>query len=682
MRAGRISAGGYDDFMAVVEDREFGITVLGRTLEHLGTQMYKRRDVALAELVANAWDAGATEVSISVPTASDYQAATGEVSVTDNGSGMSPDQVDDEYLVIGRNRRAEGQAAPKSRRVMGRKGVGKLAGFGLGRKMHVSTWQHGTVTSIELDGQKLKADGGQTKTLTIDGTVSDDTTALPYPSGTRVVMSALKHKTPPDIQGLHQALARRFSRTVTGEMKIVINGADLQQPQIDLSLREPEKEEKTEDLGDGNSITWWAGFSKTVLPSELQGFTVLVNGKTAQAPPYFFGVEATASGQHGTKYLTGVIEADYLDDGEDDDSDRISTDRQEIDWEDESTRAFKAWGESLTRRLLRERASARGKAAEKRVLDNEGLASRLARLDPPSREKATKFIQSLGSAETEEEKILPLADTIIQAFEYQQFHDYISELDAASDDPVQFAKAVDYMHGWRMLESRALLEVIKGRIEIVEKFFGMIVNNATETAHTVGQDNLHDLVARYPWLLDPDWQVLAEEKTMTKQLREWGIEEGRDRDDTRYDFLALQGDGQTVVIEIKRSLHAATLEDLQQLERYVNKLGMGRPNVTGAFITGKHYAMLENTLESWRRRTDIQLLTWDQIHGRTAKHYENYRAILEGDLDADGFGQRAREVAMTREVLKSATSYRGQRERKAGLGPQDNHHNASGAAAE
>src|SRR5689334_15608636 len=36
--------------------RTFTITVLGRLLELLGLQMYKRRDIALAELVANCWD--------------------------------------------------------------------------------------------------------------------------------------------------------------------------------------------------------------------------------------------------------------------------------------------------------------------------------------------------------------------------------------------------------------------------------------------------------------------------------------------------------------------------------------------------------------------------------------------------------------------------------------------------
>lgn len=658
--------------MAPENQRTFEITVLGRTLEHLGTQMYKRRDVAIAELVANAWDAGATEVQIDVPQASAYNPTTSVISVTDNGTGMSADQVDDDYLVIGRNRRADGQKAPEGRTVMGRKGVGKLAGFGLGRTMNILTWRERIATSVDLDGKKLKAEGGQSKRLELLGTVGDVPSDVPYSSGTRISMMALKHKTPPDAAGLHQSLARRFSRTVTGKMCIVINGDELRPPDLHLTLREPNQGEQECTLDDGNKVTWWAGFSSTVLPTELQGFTVLVNGKTAQAPPYFFGVEGTASGQHGTKYLTGVIEADFLDEGADDESDRISTDRQEIDWDDESTVAFGEWGDDLTRRLLRERTKARGVQAEKAVLSDETLALRLNQLDKPSRDKAKKFIHSLGSSDTPPEKVLPLADTIIQAFEYRQFHDYIAELEDASEDPEQFAKAVTYIHGWRVLESRALLEVVKGRIEIVQKFFAMIVNNAAETAHNTGQDNMHDLVARYPWLLNPDWQVLSEETSISKQLREWGAADLPTRDDTRYDFLALSGEGQTVVIEIKRSEHPATLEDLQQLERYVNKLGQARPVVLGAFITGKHYAMTQTTLETWERRADIELLTWGDVHGRTAKHYENYRAILEGDLSADSFSSRAREVAMTREVLQKGTSYRQRSQRREGIGPQDN----------
>ncbi|MCZ4546196.1 MULTISPECIES: ATP-binding protein [Rhodococcus] len=653
--------------------RRFEITVLGRTLEHLGTQMYKRRDVAIAELVANAWDAGATNVELTIPTKSSYDRDVSTVVILDNGIGMTADQVEDEYLVIGRNRRSAGQSSPIGRRVMGRKGVGKLAGFGLGRKMVVETWRDEKYTRFELDGAKLKADGGEVRTLGIEGVVKEVPISEKSESGTRVTMRMLKHKTPPDIDGLHRSLARRFSRSVVGEMKISINGEILREPDIEFVYRLPVSGEQIEKLPSGDSVRWWAGFSDKVLPSELQGFTVIVNGKTAQAPPYFFGVEGTASGQHGTKYLSGVMEADFLDSGDDDESDRISTDRQEIDWEDEATLELKSWGDQLTRKLLRERLSRRENETEKTVTSDPRLKGRLDSLDSPSKAQATKFIRALGNAEVNPERINSLADTILQAFEYRQFHDYISELETASEDPEQFGKTVAYIQGWKVLESRAILEVVKGRIEIIEKFFAMIVNNASETAHVRGNDNMHDLLASYPWLINPEWQVLSEEKTISKQLEEWNLSEvsnGKGRDSTRYDFLALNGDGQLVVIEIKRSGHDATLDDLHQLEGYVNKLSVGQSNIIGVFIASDNYSMMDRVLESWKNRDDIDLLTWSQVHKRTASHYYHYKSILDSDLNTDSFDRKVREVSLTRSVL-ATSSYRDKDARASGMGPQD-----------
>jgi hypothetical protein len=660
--------------MDLTMTRIFGITVLGRTLEHLGTQMYKRRDVALAELVANAWDAGAKEVRVSIPLPNEYEPAKSEIAVTDDGLGMSADQVDNDYLVIGRNRRSSGQPAPEQRKIMGRKGVGKLAGFGLGRRMNVETWQEGTLTSFELDGQALKADEGTSKELEVMGTLGPVGGDLPFAHGTRISMRALKHKTPPDIDGLHQSLARRFSRTVVGEMSIYINDEPLRSLSTVLTSREPESGEtiaQVDETDDNTLVEYWAGFSKNVLPSELQGFTILVNGKTAQAPPYFFGVEGTASGQHGTKYLTGVITADYLDDGDDDESDRISTDRQEIDWEDDATQALKKWGDALTRRLLRDRLKAREDQAERNVMDDVELKRRLDFLDAPSQAKARGFIRSLGKTEAEPERILALSDTIVQAFEYRQFHDYISELDAASEDPEELAKAISYIQGWRALESRALLEVIKGRLEIIEKFFTMIVNDSPETAPLVGADNIHDLIGRYPWLLNPDWQVFSEETSMSKQLREWGAADIEPRDDTRYDFLALTGSGATIVVEIKRGAHDANLEDLQRFERYISKLSLGRPDITGVFITGQSYALPAKLLSGWQERGEIELLLWSDVHRRAYRHYEHYKAILEGDVNDDHFSRKVREVQMTRSIVASGSSYRAPIERREGLGTSD-----------
>ena len=74
-----------------VRERNFPLTVMGRTLEHLGTQMYKRRDAAIAELVANAWDAGATNVSVYVGDTASYDPTHTAVEVTDDGQGFDVD---------------------------------------------------------------------------------------------------------------------------------------------------------------------------------------------------------------------------------------------------------------------------------------------------------------------------------------------------------------------------------------------------------------------------------------------------------------------------------------------------------------------------------------------------------------------------------------------------------------
>ena len=65
-------------------------------------------------------------------------------------------------------------------------------------------------------------------------------------------------------------------------------------------------------------------------------------------------------------------------------------------------------------------------------------------------------------------------------------------------------------------------------------------------------------------LLNPEWQVLAEEKRITTQLREWGQKDLPDYKG-RYDFLALGSEGLLAIIEIKRPDHPAELAEMNKL---------------------------------------------------------------------------------------------------------------------
>jgi len=657
------------------ETREFSITVLGRTLEHLGVQMYKRRDVAIAELVANCWDAGAENVYIRVPDQEHYDQVTSSIVITDDGIGMDADQIQEEYLVVGRNRRRTSSGAARGRLVMGRKGIGKLAGFGVATRVQVTTWREETATTFTLDLRDLKGEDGQTEKVPIVGVITSPPSDIDSSSGTRIVLADLKHKTPLDLNGLREALGRRFSRTVRGQMKIFINGDEMGDPVLDLETRLPDDgvEYESIHLSDGTKIRYSYGFAKEPISSaQMRGFTIYVAGKTAQAPPFFFNVEGTASGQHGTRYVTGAIEADFLDEGSDDESDLISTDRQEIAWEDESVQVFYLWGQELTRRLLRDWATRKGEVVEDHVLANSGLHARLDRLDPPSRAEALRLIRQMGKADPAPEATLDLADTLIRAYEYRQFHDVVNQIDAVGDEPDQLQVLLTHLSDWKVLESRAILEVIKGRIDIVDKFHSMILTGVPETARPAGTDNMHDLLAGSPWILNPDWQILSEETTISRQLREWGAEDvGEEEGRMRYDFLALADDHRLAIIEIKRSNHAVEYDELSRLEKYKQLLSRAHQNIYMVMVCSGTVNVSEDYRKLWENRLDGEITTWEQIYERTRRYYQHYQAVLRNDVDHIDFINKEREVARTRQILSLNTTYRNKKDRTAGLGEQD-----------
>ncbi|MFD5109234.1 ATP-binding protein [Streptomyces cinereoruber] len=649
--------------------RTYTIQVLGRTLEHLGAQMYKRRDTAIAELVANCWDAGARSVEISIDV-DGYSRESSIISISDDGIGMTSDEVQSDYLVVGRNRRSSGadENPVPQRRIMGRKGIGKLAGFGIASKMQVSTWRDGQFTSFEMDLDELKRDttpGQLVEPVPIRARIGTPGQTAGS-SGTKIVLANLKHSTPLNAESLRESLARRFSRLTRGEMTITVNDILVEDPHIDFEERVPAQGFETFKLPSGRDIRYFYGFSEVPLASTiLRGFAVYVNGKIAQTSPFFFFAEGTASGQHGMRHLHGEIHADFLDEGSDDSSDVISTDRQEIDWEADVSKELREWGAKITRKALRDWAGRRGTAVVKSVWEDPDFTARIEALDEPSRSQIKKFLHSLGQSGSETEKTRPLADSMIKAFEYRHFHDIISDIEEVSHDPQRLQEMVERIAKWKVLESRAILEVIDGRIAIIDKFNRALVENISETAHPAGSENLHDLIAWYPWLINPEWQVLYEEKQISKQLREWKVRDFDEKDLSRYDFLALTGDGTLKVVEIKRSGHTVTRDDVQKLDRYVDALASAYSKIEAVFISGDRY---EFPLERWN--SSAERLTWNGVYQQVSKYYDHYREVLKSDVSSDGFDRKRREVVQTRKVLDRG-AYRSPADRRAGLGVQD-----------
>jgi hypothetical protein len=132
----------------------------GRIIEHLGIQMYQSPTAAIAELVSNAWDADAENVWLTIP---ETRSASAEVVVKDDGFGMTFEDCEKRFLRVGYNRRKTPgvqEKTDKDRQVLGRKGIGKFAGFGICTTMEIDTVSKvdGMRTRFVLDLDDLLSD--------------------------------------------------------------------------------------------------------------------------------------------------------------------------------------------------------------------------------------------------------------------------------------------------------------------------------------------------------------------------------------------------------------------------------------------------------------------------------------------------------------------------------------------
>ena len=84
--------------------KPFRLEFSNRVIEHLGIKLDQNKPTnVVAEFLSNSWDADATVVNIELKASG--AGGFPSIAITDNGRGMTRNELTDEFLVIGRNRR-------------------------------------------------------------------------------------------------------------------------------------------------------------------------------------------------------------------------------------------------------------------------------------------------------------------------------------------------------------------------------------------------------------------------------------------------------------------------------------------------------------------------------------------------------------------------------------------------
>jgi len=315
--------------------QELLMSIQPKIIDHLGINMYTNLHAVISELIANSWDADANNVHVTIP--SGKVTSVFKIIIKDDGNGMNFDDLNALYLQVGRNARGNNndRKTPGGRTMLGRKGIGKFAVFGVSRKVLITSIKNGDLTEFKMDIEKIKA--VKVGELYKPEIIKHERTS--EPNGVTITLLDLKRKNPVDVDLLRQGLANRFTLIGAG-IDVFLNDTAITSD--DIKVDDIEYTWPIDDVVSTSHSDWKINgtiWSKkgTIREIHNRGVAIYARKKLVQEPT-FFG--ATSGKEYAYNHLFGKLHADFVD-GE---NDVIGTNRSSINWESEEGQAIGAWG--------------------------------------------------------------------------------------------------------------------------------------------------------------------------------------------------------------------------------------------------------------------------------------------------------------------------------------------------
>ena len=616
----------------------------GRIIDSLGIQMYQRPVAALAELIANCWDADAEHVEVTLPDAIDEQAV---IIVQDDGLGMKFKECQDRYLNVGQNRREEtGEKSPGGRPILGRKGIGKFAGFGIADVVCIDTVSKktGERTAFEMNINELRSDAyvsTEGKPITVVKRYGPKASRKKE-HGTIVTLKSLKLSRRPPIDQFRESMARRFLLAqAANKFEVFINdeplpdsdelaGVEFEFPR-DYRPNEKPKGLKLdgswgiEKLDKTTAIRWRVRFTMNPIgQEELRGISVFCRGKLAQAP-FFFELSGGLRGQLGQQYLSGQIRADYLDGLP---VDVITTERQRINWELDETVDLLDWGQERVKQLL---ALWKERRAEHKVeiITNrlKPFGKRLGRLPTSERRTVERALKKLGQIEAiSDEQFEGLAEALLMAWEGGRLKELIDRV--ANTEEMNAAQLVSLLTEEQVLSALHIAETVRAKIAIIDNLKERIENKELELA-------VRDFIAKHPWLISPEWETFRVENSVKHLLAAAAKATGLDKDkdwNKRVDLVLASGE-HLLVIEFMRPGLTVDRDHLDRFQYYIDELRNALKGNTGlpfrkasGLLVADNLNKKPSTLDLIERlkQADMECLEWPSLLNRAVGQWREF----------------------------------------------------------
>lgn len=456
-------------------------------IRSLGT-IVSQPDIALTELVANAWDAGATNVYISIPENNNQI-----LYVEDDGVGMSEEEFKQHWMKLRYNRlKNQGRdvifpdGVNNKRIAFGRNGVGRHGLFCFGNEYVVITQKDGKKLTFKI---KPNVQNEPFAVIERKEEISDG-------HGTRLEVVVTKNLPKPN--KMIEILSARFLHDP--QFRITVNHTTL-----DISDLTGDQE-PIEFRVEGTDIELTAYFidtTKAGRKSIFQGIAFWQNGRLVGEPSWVLGKTMILDGRTTlAKRYTFIFKSGDL-------SDYIKEDWSGFKVCNETEMMFKEV-ESFVNQCFDDTASTSAEIVTENL--DSSIKASLKTLNPLVREEVKDVITGIvkNNPKVKQDSVDLVVQTVINLEKSKNGHDLLEKLSHLNADDINGLN--ELLSKWTVGDALVVLNEIDRRLSIITAIRKLSSEKTTDELHV-----LHPMIAESRWLFGPEYE--SSEYIFNRQMR-------------------------------------------------------------------------------------------------------------------------------------------------------------------
>lgn len=545
---------------------------------------------------------------------------------------------------------------PSGRKVMGRKGIGKLSLFSIANKITViSKKKDDTTNAFIMDIEDIK------KAINEEGIYEPtplDSNSLPMQieyQGTVIILEKLKRERI-KYNNIRMNLARRFSIIDNSNFKVVVNGKEIgieernyfkkldyiwyfgesSKKFLDLCKENTQSTLLQNNIDNKYSISGWIGNAEDsgLLQEEdgdenLNKISILVRGKLAQEDIL---AEFRIGGLY-TKFLIGEISADFLDD--DLLEDIATSNRQKLKEDDPRYILLKDFLKKQLGIISNQRQKFKEKIGVKEAQKYEPIKKWYDNLDRNLKKQADKLFGKINQIAKEEKDKITLMKQGVLAFENMKIRNALDSLNEISDDNLD--KFLEIFDHYKDIEAGVYYTITNERLKIIQSLKEKMQNNEIEKI-------LQKHIFNNLWLLDPSWERGTEIAEMEEAIQLVAQNDSDDVKRGRIDIHYRQTAKKHLIIELKKAdVVTTTPKIMEQLLKYeeglrakLKQLDEEHEAIECIFICGKLPSSWKDSVNKEReqkalKECNIRVLTYDKL---ILQSYNAYKEYIDRDQES------------------------------------------------